>query len=123
MLKVENLSVYYGGIRALWDVSFFVEEGEIVTIAGANGAGKSTTLKTIAGVLSPYSGSITFNGRAIHRLAPHQIVDAGISLIPEGRKLFPAMTVLENLELGAYAAKARANRHSALESIYKLFPV
>ena len=123
MLKVENLSVFYGDIQALWGISFDVEEGQIATIVGANGAGKTTTMRSIAGVLPIASGSITFDGRPIHKLSPHQIVEAGISLIPEGRKLFPRMTVLENLEMGAYHSRARAYRRKALDWVYQLFPV
>ncbi len=123
MLKVDKLAVFYGDIQALWDISFQVQEGEIVTLVGSNGAGKTTTLKTISAILPTTSGSITFQGNPIHNLPPHQVVEAGISLIPEGRKLFPDMTALVNLEMGAYPSRARGGRRETLKRIYKLFPI
>jgi branched-chain amino acid transport system ATP-binding protein len=123
MLKVNNLNVLYGKLQALWDVSFHVEEGEIVALVGANAAGKSTLLNSISGLLRPASGTIEFLGKEINGLAAHQIVEAGISQIPEGRKLFSSMSVRENLELGAYTKQAWDKRDETIEDIYRLFPI
>lgn len=123
MLKVNNLNVLYGKLQALWDVSFRVEEGEIVALVGANAAGKSTLLNSISGLLRPASGTIEFLGKEINGLAVYQIVEAGISQIPEGRKLFPSMSVRENLELGAYTKQAWDKRDETIEDIYRLFPI
>src|SRR5579862_6227745 len=105
MLQISGIDVYYGAIHALEDVSISVQEGEIVAIIGSNGAGKSTLLRTISGLLKPRSGSITFQGREIAGEGPHQIVQMGISHSPEGRRIFTNMSVLENLQLGAYTRK------------------
>jgi len=121
VLKVENLNVYYGGIHALKGISFEVPQGEIVTLIGANGAGKSTTLRTISGLLRPKSGEIYFNGKPITRIPAHQIVELGISQVPEGRRVFANMTVLENLELGAYARNTRDLKED-FERVFKRFP-
>jgi len=123
MLHVEKLNVAYGETQALWDVSFKVERGEVVTIIGPNGAGKTTTLRTISGVLRPRSGSIVFQGERIDKLPTHKIVSLGISHVPEGRHLFPYMTVLENLELGACTREAREKFKDSLEHVFSLFPV
>ena len=101
MLEVAGIDAFYGKVQALWDVSFRVAAGEIVTIIGANGAGKSTALKTVSGLLEPRKGQIVFEGVNVAGLAPNQLVERGIVLIPESRQLWPAMTVLENLEMGA----------------------
>jgi len=122
MLEVKRINVYYGDLQALWDVSFEVNKGEIVTIVGSNGAGKTTTLRTISGLLRPKPGEISFMGERIDRLPPHKIVEKGIAHIPEGRRLFPYMTVLENLELGAYTREAREKKDDTLEWVYQLFP-
>lgn len=122
MLRVEGISVFYGDIQALWDVSLEVKEGEIVSLIGSNGAGKSTTVRTIAGLLHPRRGSIFFQGRSIERLPPDEVVALGISQTPEGRHLFPRMSVEENLELGAYPSHARAERAESLERVFQLFP-
>ena len=106
MLEVKNVNAFYGKIQALWDVSFTVNEAEIVALVGANGAGKSTLLHTISGLLRPESGSITFLGQRIDGMTPHTIVELGISHIPEGRRLFTEMSVRENLEMGAYPSSA-----------------
>ena len=100
MLKVDKINVFYGETQALWDVSFEVHKGELVTIIGPNGAGKTTTLKTISGILHPRSGGIEFQGKRIDKLQPHKIVELGIAHIPEGRRVFPDMTVYENLLIG-----------------------
>src|SRR5438874_5410559 len=102
-LEVENLHTYYGNIHALKGVSLSVSDGEIVTLIGANGAGKTTTLKTISGILRPRSGSVRLDGQPLHLLEPHRIVRLGLSQSPEGRRIFRRMTVLENLEMGAFA--------------------
>jgi branched-chain amino acid transport system ATP-binding protein len=122
MLHVEHLAVFYGDIQALWDVSFEVNKGEIVTLIGSNGAGKTTTLHTVSGLLQPRQGSITFQGQALHRETPQRIVEAGLIHIAEGRELFPYMTVLENLELGAFPKRARRLRQQSLAYVMELFP-
>ena len=120
MLKIENLSVNYGGIEAVRDISFEVPEGAIITLIGANGAGKSTTLRAIAGLLKPKSGSITYNGEELIGKPTDQIVSRGITLVPEGRRVFPDMTVLENLKIGAYLRKD--NLTEDIRWVYDLFP-
>ena len=120
MLKIDNLCVNYGGIKAVRDVSFEVPEGKIVTLIGANGAGKSTILRTITGLVHPASGSITYNGEELTKLPTHGIVNKGITLVPEGRHVFPDMTVLENLKIGAYLRKDNLN--DDIEWVYTLFP-
>lgn len=123
LLQVKNIAVYYGSLQVLWDISLEVRRGEIVAIAGANGAGKSTLLKTISGVLHPTVGSIEFAGKHITGLNPYDIVALGISQVPEGRQLFPEMTVLENLHIGSYSRDARPYREENLTKVYKLFPI
>jgi branched-chain amino acid transport system ATP-binding protein len=122
MLKVSNVNTFYGKLQALWDVSLEVKEGEIVALIGANGAGKTTLLNTISGFLHPASGTVEFLGRRIDKMAPHSIVALGISHIPEGKKLFPDMTVRENLELGAYTSPSRRDMEEMLEQVYRIFP-
>lgn len=123
MLKLTNVSTHYGDVQALRNVSFEIKEGEVVSIIGSNGAGKSTTLNTISGVLRASSGTIEFIGRRTENLYPHQIVDQGIVQIPEGRLLFPYMSVLENLELGAFNGPARKEKEKNLQVVFSLFPV
>lgn len=123
LLEVKDLHVHYGKIEALRGVSFHVDQGEIIAIIGANGAGKTTTLKTISGLLKPTSGSIHFNGIDVATVAPFARVDLGISQVPEGRGIFPGMTVLENLEMGKYHRKnGRAEMAEDLDKVYELFP-
>jgi len=122
MLEVEQLEVFYGDVQALWGVSFSVVAGEIVTLVGSNGAGKTTTLRAISGLLKPTSGVIRFMGQEIQSLPPHQIVERGIAQVPEGRKLWPWMTVLENLELGAYTREARRRKKESIAWAFALFP-
>lgn len=124
ILKVEGLHVYYGSIHAIKGISFDVREGEIVTLIGANGAGKSTTLNTISGLLHPKSGSVSFLGQGLAHTAPHKVVERGLAQVPEGRRIFLQMTVKENLEMGAYV-RMRAGGGSVaedLEMVYGLFP-
>lgn len=123
MLKLTNVSTHYGDVQALRNVSFEIKKGEVVSIIGSNGAGKSTTLNTISGVLRASSGTIEFIGRRTENLYPHQIVDQGIVQIPEGRLLFPYMSVLENLELGAFNGQARKEKEKNLQVVFSLFPV
>ena len=122
MLRVEKIDVFYDDAQALWDVSFTVSPGEIVTLIGSNGAGKSTTLKAISGLVPPASGEIHFDGTRIDRLPAHRIVERGVSHIPEGRRLWPGLTVLENLELGAYPRSARAARQETIAKVFQIFP-
>ena len=123
MLNLENISAYYGDVQALRNVSLRIKEGQVVSIIGSNGAGKSTTLNTISGVLRCSSGTIEFLGGRIEDLPPHQIVELGLVQILEARVLFPYMTVLENLELGAYTPKARKGKEENLGVVFRLFPV
>jgi branched-chain amino acid transport system ATP-binding protein len=122
MLEINNLSTFYGPIQVLWDICLKVDEGEIMALVGANGAGKTTLLNTISGVLKPASGSITFLGQRIDGLAPHTIVERGLSHVPEGRRLFADMSVRENLEMGAYISQAWKNKQATLQQVYALFP-
>ena len=122
MLKIDNIDVYYGAIHALKGISLEVNEGEIVTLIGANGAGKSTTLRTISGLLKPKTGSITFLGQSIAGVRAHEIVKKGISQVPEGRRVFAEMTVMENLDLGAFVRKDKAGIQQDLKHVFELFP-
>ena len=122
MLKIDNIDVYYGAIHALKGISLEVNQGEIVTLIGANGAGKSTTLRTISGLLKPKNGSITFMGKNIAGVPAHQIVREGISQVPEGRRVFAEMTVMENLDLGAFVRKDKAGIQKDLKKVFELFP-
>jgi len=123
MLEISHIDVYYGDLQALWDISLTIEEGEIVTLIGSNGAGKSTIMKTVSGLLKPKTGSISFKGTRLDKLPAHQIVELGICMVPEGRRLFPQMTVLENLEVGASIREAKKVRYDTLSWIYELFPI
>ncbi len=123
ILQVEHIDVHYGGFHALWDVSLEVEQAQVVSIIGANGAGKSTLLNTIAGVKKPSHGTVQFRGNRINDLSAYQAVVAGISLVPEGRRVFSHLTVLENLEIGSYTPKARKRKAEGLKKVYELFPV
>jgi branched-chain amino acid transport system ATP-binding protein len=122
MLELSDVHTYYGNIRALRGISLSVQAGEIVTLIGANGAGKTTTLRTILGTVRPRAGSVTFNGRRLDTLTTDRIVRLGIAQSPEGRRIFPRMTVLENLELGAFARVDRDAIASDLERVFSLFP-
>jgi branched-chain amino acid transport system ATP-binding protein len=122
MLKVEGISTQYGDIKVLWNTSLSISSKEMVTMVGSNGSGKTTMINTITGMIHPTTGKIELLGQPIHQLPPHKIVERGISLIPEGRKLFPDMTVLENLELGAYFPNARRKIPETLRWVLELFP-
>jgi branched-chain amino acid transport system ATP-binding protein len=123
MLDVKKINTFYGKVQVLWDVSFKVVKKEIVAFIGANGAGKTTLINTISGLLRPASGTIKFHGKGIGGLAPHSIVERGICHIPEGRRLFPDMSVRENLEMGAYLTRAWKQKDETLEHVYQLFPI
>jgi branched-chain amino acid transport system ATP-binding protein len=122
LLELKNVQTYYGAIHALKGISLSVDEGEVVTLIGSNGAGKSTTLKTISGLLRPKGGEIHFNGRRIDGLQPHQITELGIGHVPEGRKIFPRLTVLENLEMGGYTLPSRGDLAAEVDRAFTLFP-
>jgi branched-chain amino acid transport system ATP-binding protein len=122
LLEVENLNVFYGAIHALQGISFNIEEGEIVTLIGANGAGKSTILRTISGIIRPRSGRILFKGEDITLTPAENIVRKGISHVPEGRKIFAPLTVKENLEMGAYIIKDKSEKDRLMERVFKSFP-
>lgn len=122
MLKVQGIDVFYGDLQVLWDVSFEVNEGEMVVLLGANGAGKSTTIKAVSSLLRPEKGEITFQGKPLHKAAPHMIIEYGIAHVPEGRRLFPEMSVEENLIMGSLASRAKSERSETLKWIYELFP-
>ncbi len=122
MLEVSEIRAGYGAIQVLWDVSLNVAAGEFVAIVGANGAGKSTLLKTIAGIIKQESGTVTFEEKRIEGLPAHAIVPMGIALVPEGRRVFPYMTVRENLDMGAYSVKKQESVQGNLEWVYSLFP-
>jgi branched-chain amino acid transport system ATP-binding protein len=122
LLELSDVHTYYGAIHALRGVTMSIEEGEIVTLIGSNGAGKSTTLRTISGLLKPRQGEIVLRGKRIDGLPPHEIVTLGISQSPEGRRVFARMTVQENLEMGAFARRDRANLAAEFERVYELFP-
>ena len=121
-LEVQNVDTFYGNIHALRDVSLSVRDGEIVTLIGANGAGKSTTLRTISGIAQPRRGHVVLDGQRIDGRPPHEVVELGICQVPEGRRIFPRMTVLENLEMGAFAREDRSGVASDLERVFTLFP-
>jgi branched-chain amino acid transport system ATP-binding protein len=123
MLRVANINTFYSKLQALWDITFHVDGKEIVALIGANGAGKTTILNTISHFVIPSSGRIDFLGKRIDLLPPHRVVELGIAHVPEGRRLFPEMTVHENLELGAYTSVAWPKRDETLEQIYRLFPI
>jgi branched-chain amino acid transport system ATP-binding protein len=123
LLAVENLDVSYGNVQAVWDVSFHVDPGEILTLVGANGAGKTTLLRTIAGLLAPGRGRILFDGRDLANRPAHTRAPEGLVLVPESRQLWPGMTVLENLEMGAWGKQARAESARTLEDVFAMFPL
>ena len=123
MLSIHHIDVFYGDVQVLWGVSLKVESRELAALVGANGAGKSTTLNTISAVLRPSSGSIEFDGERIDHAPASRVVQVGISQVPEGRRLFPEMSVLENLEVGSYLAEAKKRRKETLDWVFSIFPV
>ena len=123
ILKIDNLESYYGPIMAIRGVSLIVEEGQIVTVLGANGAGKTTLLKTISGIMDPEKGTIAFMGEKIQGKEPDKIVQKGITHVPEGREVFPILTVEENLRMGAYSRRDKENIHADLDLVYDYFPI
>ncbi len=122
MLRIDRLNFSYGDLKVLWDIDLEVNEGEIVTVVGSNGAGKSTTLKNISRLVKWNSGSITFVGTDLAKLEPHEVVELGIVQVPEGRKIFPEMTVLENLRMGSFIKSAKGDREANIERVFTLFP-
>ncbi len=121
--EISNLNVKYGDIQVLWDVNFHAEKGEIIAIVGSNGAGKSTTVKTCAGLIKPESGKIAINGTELAGSSCRQFIDEGVILVPEGRQLFPEMTVYENLEMGASSKEAKNKKKETMEKIFTWFPI
>jgi branched-chain amino acid transport system ATP-binding protein len=122
MLRLEDVNVSYGDIQVLWDVSFHVDEKEFVVLVGANGAGKTTLMKTISSLIHPTKGKVWFEDKRLDQIPPHRIIELGIAHVPEGRQLFPEMTVRENLELGALTPHAKSKRKESLEWVLELFP-
>lgn len=123
LLNIENINVGYGQVQVLWDVSLSLEQGQIVSLLGNNGAGKTTTVMTISGLLKPMQGRIVFDGTDITNMPAHKRVEAGLVQVPEGRKIFPTLSVLENLELGSFLKKPKAKRAESLERVMDLFPI
>ena len=122
MLRIENLDFSYGDLQVLWGISLQVTQGEIVTVLGANGAGKSTTLKNVSRLVRPTRGSITFEGKDLCKLESHEVVELGVVQVPEGRRIFPEMTVLENLRMGSFIKSTRPDRQRNIERAFTLFP-
>jgi branched-chain amino acid transport system ATP-binding protein len=122
VLEVRNIDVFYGDVQVIWDVSFEVNKGEVVALIGANGAGKSTILKTISSILKPRKGEILFQGTPIHKKEPYRLIESGIAHVPEARRLFVEMTVEENLDLGSLRGNARAEREKTKEIVFQTFP-
>lgn len=122
LLELRRLSFSYGDLRVLWDVDLEVRAGEIVTVVGSNGAGKSTTLKNVSRLVMPDSGSLLFDGLDLTRLEPHQVVERGVVQVPEGRHIFPEMTVVENLRMGSYVKSTRPDRERNVDRVFALFP-
>jgi branched-chain amino acid transport system ATP-binding protein len=122
MLKLNNITAYYGDLQALWGISLVVDDGELVALVGPNGAGKTTTLKTITGLMKPASGEINFQGQSLAEDSAYKIVSLGVSMVPEGGRIFSGMSVLENLQLGAFVKDARKAINQTLQSVYTYFP-
>ena len=122
VLEVRNIAAAYGDVQALWDVTFSVDEGKVATLLGSNGAGKTTSLRVISGILPALEGEVLFRGMKISGLSPHRIVELGVIQVPEGRQLWPNMSVEDNLLLGAYSSRSRPDRASTLADVYALFP-
>jgi branched-chain amino acid transport system ATP-binding protein len=122
VLEIKNIDVFYGDVQVLWDVSFEAKAGEITALIGANGAGKSTTLKTISGILRPKKGGVFMDDRPLHKVEPYRLIETGIVHVPEARRLFVEMTVDENLDMGSLKGEARAEREKTREEVFKIFP-
>lgn len=122
MLEIRNIDVFYGDVQVIRDLSFEIETGEVVALIGANGAGKSTTLKTISGILRPRKGEIVFDGAPIHKVEPYKLIEMGLALCPEARRLFVEMTVEENLDMGSLKGEAKKKREKTKEMVFELFP-
>jgi branched-chain amino acid transport system ATP-binding protein len=122
LLEVQNVSSGYGGVQILWDVSLMLERGKLMALVGSNGVGKTTLLRTMVGLVKSWQGSIVFDGRDVTRVSPHEKAAQGLVTVPEGRQLFPSMSVYENLEMGAFTKRARAHYQENLEQVYKMFP-
>jgi len=122
VLEVNNIDVFYGDVQVIWDISFEINQGEVVALIGANGAGKSTTLKTISGILRPQNGGINFEGKQIHNVKPYNLIELGIAHVPEGRRLFADMTVEENLDMGSLKGDAKDKRADSKDMVFELFP-
>jgi branched-chain amino acid transport system ATP-binding protein len=122
MLQIRKLNFAYGDLQVLWDVDLEVKQGEIVTVVGSNGAGKSTVLKNVSRLVRPTSGSITFEGHELNRLQSHQVVERGVVQVPEARRIFPEMTVVENLRMGSFVKATRKDRERNMERVFSLFP-
>jgi branched-chain amino acid transport system ATP-binding protein len=122
VLEIKNIDVFYGDVQVIWDISFEVKQGEIVALIGANGAGKSTTLKTISGILRPRNGEILFNDIPIHKVEPYRLIEIGIAHVPEARRLFVEMSVEENLDMGSLKGEAKKEREITKQLVFELFP-
>ncbi len=122
MLEIKNIDVFYGDVQVIWDISFNVKQGEIVALIGANGAGKSTTLKTISGILRPRNGEIHFNDIPIHKVEPYRLIEIGMAHVPEARRLFVEMSVEENLDMGSLKGEAKKEREITKQLVFELFP-
>lgn len=122
MLEIKNIDVFYGDVQVIWDISFEVKQGEIVALIGANGAGKSTTLKTISGILRPRNGEILFNDIPLHKVEPYRLIELGIAHVPEARRLFVEMSVEENLDMGSLKGEAKKEREITKQLVFELFP-
>jgi branched-chain amino acid transport system ATP-binding protein len=122
VLEIRNIDVFYGDVQVIWNVTFEVKQGEIVALIGANGAGKSTTLKTISGIVRPKKGDVIFQGEAIHIIEPYTLIEKGLALCPEARRLFVEMTVEENLDMGSLKGEAKKQRQKTKEMVFELFP-
>ena len=122
VLEIRNIDVFYGDVQVIWNVDFEVKQGEIVALIGANGAGKSTTLKTISGIVRPRKGEVVFDGAPIHKIEPYRLIEKGLALCPEARRLFVEMTVEENLDMGSLKGEAKKQRQKTKEMVFELFP-
>jgi branched-chain amino acid transport system ATP-binding protein len=122
VLEIRNIDVFYGDVQVIWDVSFEAKDGQITALIGANGAGKSTILKTLSGILRPKSGGIFWNDTPLHKVEPYRLIETGIVHVPEARRLFVEMTVYENLDMGSLKGEARAKREKTREEVFKIFP-